>query len=159
MLTFCDGKEPKIVTALEEPGSIFDNIIPHIKGNLYCKFNNSVIYSEETNDEFTQMFWKLGMKSFKGFIERLFKIPRKNLTKSKEVLKERQSLENSIKVLSENLQDGLVIMESIRQALEAIQNANLNVNAKKFTVTTSVTVWKTKNVPVGTYTTTSIKCN
>ena len=89
MLTFCDGKEPKIVTALEEPGSIFDNIIPHIKGNLYCKFNNSVIYSEETNDEFTQMFWKLGMKSFKGFIERLFKIPRKSLTKSKEVLKER----------------------------------------------------------------------
>ena len=159
MLTFCDGKEPKIVTALEEPGSIFDNIIPHIKGNLYCKFNNSVIYSEETNDEFTQMFWKLGMKSFKGFIERLFKIPRKGLTKSKEVLKERQSLENSIKVLSENLQDGLVIMESIRQALEAIQNANLNVNAKKFTVTTSVTVWKTKNVPVGTYTTTSIKYN
>ena len=159
MLTFCDGKEPKIVTALEEPGSIFDNIIPHIKGNLYCKFNNSVIYSEETNDEFTQMFWKLGMKSFKGFIERLCKIPRKSLTKSKEVLKDRQSLENSIKVLSENLQDGLVIMESIRQALEAIQNANLNVNAKKFTVTTSVTVWMTKNVPVGTYTTTSIKCN
>ena len=71
------------------------------------------------------------MKSFKGFIERLFKIPRKGLTKSKEVLKERQSLENSIKVLSENLQDGLVIMESIRQALEAIQNANLNVNTKK----------------------------
>ena len=104
------------------------------------------------------MFWKLGMKSFKGFIEQLYKIPRKSLTQSKEVLKERQSLENSIKVLSENLQDGLVIMESIRQTLEAIQNANLNVNAKKFTVTTSVTVWKTKNVPVGTYTTASIKC-
>ena len=100
------------------------------------------------------------MKSFKGFIEQLYKIPRKSLTQSKEVLKERQSLENSIKVLFENLQDGLVIMESIRQALEAIQNANLNVNANKnFTVTTSVTVWKTKAAPVGTYTTTCIKCN
>ena len=39
MLTFCDGKEPQIVTALKEPGSIFDNIIPHIKGNWYYKFN------------------------------------------------------------------------------------------------------------------------
>ena len=51
-------------------------------------------------------------------------------------------------------------MESIRQTLEAIQNANLNINASKgFTVKTSVTVWKTKQAPVGQYTTTCIKCN
>jgi hypothetical protein len=106
------------------------------------------------------MFWKLGMKSFKGFIEQLYKIPRKSLTQSKEVLKERQSLENSIKVLSQNLQDGLIVVESIRQTLEAIENANLNINASKgFTVKTSVTVCKTKDAPVGQYTTTCIKCN
>ena len=160
MLTFCDGKEPQIVTALKEKDSIFDKIIPHIKGNWYYKFNNSAIYSDDINDEFTQMFWKLGMKSFKGFIEQLYKIPRKSLTQSKEVLKERQSLENSIKVLSQNLQNGLIIMESIRQTLEAIENANLNINASKgFTVKTSVTVWKTKDAPVGQYTTTCIQCN
>lgn len=160
MLTFCDGKEPQIVEALKEEGSIFDKIIPYIKGNWYYKFNNSAIYSDDINDEFTQMFWKLGMKSFKCFIDQLFKIPRKSLTQSKEVLKERQSLENSIKVLSDNLQEGLTIMESIRQTLDAIQNANLNINASKgFTVKTSVTVWKTKPAPVGQYTTTCIKCN
>ena len=77
------------------------------------------------------MFWKLGMKSFQGFIQQLLKIPIKSLTQSKEVLKERQSLENSIKNLSDSLQRGLVTMESIRQALDAIQNSNLNINASK----------------------------
>jgi hypothetical protein len=160
MLTFCDGKEPRIIDALQEKGSIFDKIIPHIKGNWYYKFNNSAIYSDDINDEFTQMFWKLGMKSFQGFIDQLIKIPRKSLTQSKEVLKERQSLENSIKILSEDLQRGLITMESIRQTLEAIQNANLNLNAcKGFVVKTKVTVWKSIDAPVGQYTTTCQSCN
>ena len=160
MLTFCDGKEPQIVAALKEKDSIFDKIIPHIKGNWYYKFNNSAIYSDDVDDEFTQMFWKLGMKSFEGFISQLLKIPRKSLTQSKEVLKERQSLENSIKNLSDELQRGLVTMESIRQTLEAIQNAHLNLNASKgFVVKTKVTVWKSIDAPVGQYTTTCQKCN
>ena len=79
-LTFCDGKEPQIVQALKELGSIFNKIISHIKDSLYNKFNNSGIYSDEIEDEFTQMFWKLGMKSFDAFIQQLLKIPRKSLT-------------------------------------------------------------------------------
>ena len=160
MLTFCDGKEPQIVPVLKEEGSIFDKIIPHIKGNWYYKFNNSAIYSDDINDEFTQMFWKLGMKSFKSFIKQLLQIPRKSLTQSKEVLKERQSLENSIKNLSDSLQRGLTAMESIRQTLDAIQNANLNINASKgFEVRTKVTVWKSIDAPVRQYTTICVRCN
>ena len=93
MLTFCDGKEPQIVQTLK----VFDKIIPHIKVCWYHKFKNSAIYSDEIEDEFTQMFWKLGIKSFDAFIQQLLKIPRKSLT---QVLKERQSLENLIKNLS-----------------------------------------------------------
>ena len=69
------------------------------------------------------------MKSFDEFIQQLLKIPRKSLTQSKEVLKERQSLENSLKNLSMDLQKGISTMESIRQTLEAFQKANLNINA------------------------------
>ena len=160
MLTFCDGTEPQIVKALKEEGSIFDKIIPHIKGNWYYKFNNSAIYSDDINDEFTQMFWKLGMKSFRDFIKQLVKIPRKSLTQSKEVLKERQSLENSIKNLSDSLQIGLTTMESIRQTLDTIQNASLNLNASKgFEVRTKVPVWKCISTPVGQYTTTCVRCH
>ncbi len=60
------------------------------------------------------------MKSFDAFIQQLLKIPRKSLTQLKEVLKESQSLENSIKNLSMDLQKGLSTIESIRQTLEAI---------------------------------------
>ena len=77
MLTFCDGKEPEAIKALKKEGSILDKIIPHIKGNLYYKFNNSAIYSDDINDEFTQMFWKLGMKSFKDFFKHLVQNPKK----------------------------------------------------------------------------------
>ena len=71
------------------------------------------------------------MKSFDAFIQQLLKIPRKSLTQLKEVLKESQSLENSIKNLSMDLQKGLSTIESISQILEDIQNANLNINASK----------------------------
>ena len=64
MLIFCDGKGTQIFPALKEECSIFDKIIPHIKGKWYYKFNNSAIYSDDVNDEFTKMFWKLGMKIF-----------------------------------------------------------------------------------------------
>ena len=55
-LIFYNGREPKIVLVLKEEGSIFDKIIPHIKGNWYYKFNNSAIYSDDVNDEFTKIF-------------------------------------------------------------------------------------------------------
>lgn len=51
-------------------------------------------------------------------------------------------------------------MESIRQTLNAIQNANLNINTSKgFVVETTVKVWKSIEAPVGLYTTTWMKCN
>ena len=51
-------------------------------------------------------------------------------------------------------------MESIRQTLDAIQNANLNINASKgFEVRTKVTVWKSIDAPVGQYTTICVRCN
>ena len=57
--------------------------------------------------------------------------------------------------MSDALQRGLVTMESIRQTLDAIQNANLNVNAiKGFEVRTKFTVWKSIDASVGQYTTT-----
>ena len=41
MLTFCDGKEPQIVTALKEKDSIFDKIIS--QKFWYYKFKNNII--------------------------------------------------------------------------------------------------------------------
>ena len=160
MLTFSDGREPQIVDVLKEEGSIFAKIIPHIKGNWYYKFNNSAIYSEDVNDEFTQMFWNLGMKSFKGFIQQMVKIPRKGLTQSKDVLKERQFLEFLINNLLNSLQKGLETMEHIKNIWDAIQKANLNIDASKvFELKKKKTVWKTIDAPFGQYSTICVRCN
>lgn len=59
---------------LKEKDSIFDKIIPHIKGNSNYKFNNFAIYKDDINDEFTLIFWKLGIIIFEGFISQLAKI-------------------------------------------------------------------------------------
>ena len=160
MFTFWDGGEPQAVNTLKMKGSILDKIIPHNKGNWYYKFNNSAIYSDDINDEFTQMFWKLGMKNFKDFIKQLVKIPRKSLTQSKEVLNHIENLERSIRDLSKFLQKGLETIESIRQTLDAIQNASLNLNASKgFEYRIKVPVLKSISAPVGQYYTTCVRCN
>ena len=51
-------------------------------------------------------------------------------------------------------------MESIRQTLNAIQNANLNINPSKILIVkTTVKVWKSIEAPFGQYMTTCMKCN
>ena len=65
------------------------------------------------------------------------------------MLKERQGLENSIKNLNDNLQQGLVTMESIRKIFNAINSANLNLNAAiNFIIETKVTYMDSIPAPV-----------
>ncbi|EMD43408.1 Hypothetical protein EHI5A_261980, partial [Entamoeba histolytica KU27] len=54
MLTFCDGEEPKVINALQSKECVFSTIIPEIDEPWYLKFNNSAIYSDKTEDKFTQ---------------------------------------------------------------------------------------------------------
>ena len=93
MLTFCDGGIPQVVAALEDSNCVCSTVIPHIKKPWFYKFNNSAIFASNREDEFTKMFFKLGMKSFDEFTKKLIKLPRKSLTQSKQVLEERNRLE------------------------------------------------------------------
>ena len=68
MLTFCDGGKPNIIEPLQEENCPFSKIISLLKNQTwYYKFNNSAIFEDNREDEFTQMFWKLGMKNFVEF--------------------------------------------------------------------------------------------
>ncbi|EMD47485.1 Hypothetical protein EHI5A_248890 [Entamoeba histolytica KU27] len=110
MLTFCDGEEPQVINALKSKDCIFSTIIPEIDEPWYLKFNNSAIYSDKTEDVFTQMFWKLGMKSFDDFITKLEILPRKSLEKSKEVLRKRECIKAQIEGIRISLNNGLAKM-------------------------------------------------
>ena len=63
MMTFCDGQDPQLKSALLSPESNLKEIISLIKYPWYLKFNNSAIFASN-KDKFNELFWKLGMESF-----------------------------------------------------------------------------------------------
>lgn len=95
-LTSCDGEMPKIVASLEEKNCIFSSIIPHIKKPWYYKFNNSAIFSSDRKDDFTQTFFKLGMKSLEKFTNKLIKLSKKSLKKTNKALENKNNINQSL---------------------------------------------------------------
>ncbi|GAB1226688.1 hypothetical protein ENUP19_0301G0037 [Entamoeba nuttalli] len=108
MLTFCDGEDPQVINSLKSKECIFSEIIKEIDSPWYLKFNNSAIYCNNTEDVFTQMFWKLGMKNFDDFITKLLTLPRISLETSREVLKRREQIKVQIEGLRISLNNDKV---------------------------------------------------
>lgn len=134
MLTFCDGGIPDVVASLEDHDCLFNTVIPHINKPWFYKFNNSTIFSSNREDEFTKMFFKLGMKSFEDFIRKLIRLPRKSLTQSKQVLEERNRLEKGVGILTIKLRNGLDQVEYIKGILKMISSLKGDLNdSKNFT--------------------------
>lgn len=159
MLTFCDGNIPQIVAALEEKGYIFDKIIPKIKSPWYLKFNNSAIFSVN-KDKFNEMFWELGMESFKNFIDKLKTLSTKSLTLFKTVLSERNNLNVSVENLQLQLQIGLNKMTSIRELFDKIDSDKKIINSSKdFETYVEHDKVVKEDLPPKTYTTLCVICN
>lgn len=88
MITFCDGAEPQIVEVLQSDESIFKYIINYSeKDEWYYKFNNSAFFNPKI-DEYTKMFWKIGIMSYEKFTRKIEKLPAKSLTLTRQVLDE-----------------------------------------------------------------------
>ena len=131
MLTFCDGYKPQVVAALEDPNCIFSSIIPYLNKPWYYKFNNSAIFSKDRVNEFTEMFFKLSMKSMDEFTKTLLKFPRKNLAQTKQVLEERIKIEKNVEILTENLNEGINKIDSIKRILEMVSILKRDLNIYK----------------------------
>ena len=160
MLTFCDGGFPQVVASLEDPNCVFSTVIPHIKKPWFYKFNNSAIFSSNREDEFTKMFFKLGMKSFEEFTQKLIKLPRKSLTQSKQVLEERNRLEKCVEILTIKLRAGLDKVEYIKGILKMVSSLKGDLNdSKNFTKVIKTPKIRQVPVPPGNYMTTCMTCS
>lgn len=127
---------------------------------MLYKFNNWVLYSEETDDELVNELWKINTNNFKEIIERLVQIPKKTLIQTNEVLKVSKSLENIIEDLSDKLKKGTIITKTIKQNLEKIQIAQLYINeCKHFEYHYHRPCWKSVQNPVGKYSNNCFKCS
>ena len=137
MLTFCDGGKPNIIEPLKEKNCPFSKIIELFKDNSwYYKFNNSAIFEDNREDEFTQMFWKLGMKNFLDFKKKLKTLPRKSLILSRKVLDQRKLLEDKVQILSNKLRVGLNKIEEIKDIIKMLLSLKGDLNdSKNFTKT------------------------
>ncbi len=162
MITFCDGGKVVIYDALLEKGSGFDLVKDKIKGDWCYKFNNSAILSEKDNDSdnFNEKFWDLGMNSFSKFMNKLCSLPQKSLTQSREVLNQRKQITTKIESLKTELDKGLVKMNSIKEILKDIKTAKKQINdSKNYHKIIDVPKVEKRQLPVGNYTTTCLKCN
>ena len=160
MLTFCDGGKPNIIEPLQEKNCPFSKIIQLYKHeNWYYKFNNSAIFEDNRSDEFTKMFWKLGMKNFSDFKNKLKTLPRKSLTLSKTVLAQRKYLEDKVQILSQKLKVGLNKIEEIKGIMKMVLNLKGDLNdSKNFTKTIKQPAIKKINKDPNYYATTCLTC-
>ena len=163
MLTFCDGKEPQILASLLDNESTFKkSIYDHIKYNTpwYLQFNNSAIFESNRTGKFTELFWELGMDSFKLFFTKLNLLSTKSLNHSKSVLETRERMQNKILALRPLLDQGLYLIEAMKNEINFISiNTDLINKTRNFTIKTKRPEIKKEDLSPGIHTTTCLTCN
>ena len=132
VLTFCDGGIPNIIESLKCKDCPFSEIIESSKElKWYFKFNNSSFYESDRENEYTKIFWKIGIKNFNDFLSRLKFLPKKNLALTKEVLKERKLLKQKIKILNNNLNIAINKIYEIKELIKIILKIKNELNSSK----------------------------
>ena len=157
LFTFADGQQPQALSSLREAG-ILDS-----EGTFF-KFNNSALFvdnSEHNDDEnFDQMFWSMGIKSFEKFFKSLNEMESKSLVLTKEVLKERAQLEVRLSGLREKINCGINTLGRLRQERRIFKQHAVDINANR---NFKYTIKEEKRVQVlletGTYVTNCTPCN
>lgn len=132
LVTFCDGQRPPVLEAINAAG------VPCPKNNglpEHFKFNNSALFADnksaneaDDDENFDQMFWNMGTKSMKRFFAALNLIKTKSLTLTKEVLRERKRLENSIENLQMRVKVGLAKLEEIKETSEQLKEHEAEIS-------------------------------
>ena len=159
MITFCDGAKPVIVESLQSKKFMFSEIIPFIEEPWYYTFNNSGIFENGENNPLTHTFFDIGMKSFEDFTKRIIKLKPKSLEKSKDVLKERQSLEKRVELLSESLTKILNKVDEVKSIIKMVKSLKGDLNdSKNFTYKKKKIDLEHIPIPDGQLTTTCKQC-
>ena len=160
LLTFADGKKPQVLTAIEEG---------EIPCNHWFKFNNSVLFSErevlsQTNrsddENFDELFWKMGANSYKKFFLELSVSNPKSLCMTKTVLDTRTRIEFTIQGLQEEIHSGLTELERLKsETVIVLKHQTIIDQNKNFTYTVFEDVINHEPIPSGKYITNCLECN
>ncbi|XP_056451828.1 uncharacterized protein LOC130386958 isoform X1 [Gadus chalcogrammus] len=148
LVTFADGQPPSVLQAIKES----EVPCPKEKDGLpiHFKFNNSALFADnkvtgannkgddnedddddEEEEGFEQKFWAMGTRSMKKLFSALNAINTKSLTLTKEVLRQRAQLENSIENLQIKLKLGLTKLGEIDQECKILQKQEMAITANE----------------------------
>ena len=155
LVTFADGQRPPVMDAIKKA---------NIPSQKYYKFNNSALFAdntEEAEESFDAMFWKMVVRSFKNFFAEFEKSESVSLQLTQEVLKEREQLQNLIEGLNPQITMGLSKIEEMRQEENVLKQRETEIATNKsFTYTVEVTKPYEENLRgSGRHTTTCLRCN
>uniref|UniRef100_A0A3P8S7F8 Septin-type G domain-containing protein n=1 Tax=Amphiprion percula TaxID=161767 RepID=A0A3P8S7F8_AMPPE len=131
LVTFADGQQPPVLEAIKASGvpcPKTDDGLP-----VHFTFNNSALFADNkssvtnnTGDDedggFDQMVWNMGTKSMKRFFDALNVIQTKSLKLTKEVLRERRQLEDTVEDLQKKVKLVLAKMEEIKQTSKKLKD-------------------------------------
>lgn len=106
LTTFADSKTPSVINAVEGAGFTY---------HKFFKFNNSALFEDNSSGgeshDINEMFWKIAAKNNKNFFSEIEKIEPKSLGCTRQVLEERQHLEECIESLQQHIHTGLKLSD------------------------------------------------
>ena len=152
--TFADGEQPQALDAVKACG---------IPMPMFFKFNNSALFVDphgQQTDAVSKMFWDMGKKSMKEFMNALMSFTPKSLHLTQEVMQEREQLEATLEGLgpqvtvllghASNLQKTAEQVKMFDETMQGSKDFKVTVDAPKFR--------KTPTMP-GENTTTCMNCD
>eukprot|EP00731_Ephydatia_muelleri_P027170 Em0019g43a len=122
--TFADNKQPPVYEAVKVAN------VPYHKA---FKFNNSALYSpnDDRADLYDSLFWELARQSFSTFFAEFVSLKPQSLTLIREVLKERDTLETTLRGLQPQIQLGLSKTDVLNQERCILQRHEAQINESK----------------------------
>ncbi|XP_030623563.1 uncharacterized protein LOC115806842 [Chanos chanos] len=161
LVTFADGQTPPVLEAIKSAE------IPCAKKNdgslMYFKFNNSALFAPNNTDgedNFDEMFWKMGTVSMQKFFVHLSSMKTQSLQMTKEVLTERNKLEVTAAGLQPMIQVGLGKLDEIKSTEAALKQHIECIEANK-NFEYEVETFKQDKIDLarGTHVTNCLTCN
>ena len=146
MTTFADSQDPPVMEAIKAAE------VPYQK---YFKFNNSALFVSGTEDSFDAKFWKMGFESFLNFFLEFGRAQHRSLQLTRDVLDEREQLENVLKELQPQIYAGLTKMNEL-QSVKTL--AQYNEQSEDFFIRVPVTKQRKVDTPPSQYTTNCLNC-
>ena len=152
LITFTDGAEPPVLASLREAKIPF--------GTAF-QFNNSALFADnKSSASLAPMFWEIGCSSFKNFFDKLSHFNTKSLVQTSDVLKEREQLKTVISGILPQINNGLVMLETLRSEAQLFKDHEAEIKRnEKFEYEVEVPESYIENIPVGVYVTNCLICN